>query len=68
MLVEKSLVLLVSCTEILQKLVSLLHDLLHSNILTLVPTTQTYLYNIKLTGDCKCAKMMLIFKAFLFYI
>ena len=40
MLVEKSLVLLIPCTEILQKLVSQFHDLLHADILTLLQITQ----------------------------
>lgn len=33
---EESLVLLVSCTEVLQEFMSQFHDLLHTNILTLV--------------------------------
>lgn len=34
--VEKNLILLISCTEILQELMSQFHDLLHSNILALM--------------------------------
>lgn len=34
-LVEKSLILLISCTEVLQELMSQFHDLLHSDIFTL---------------------------------
>lgn len=34
-LVEKSLILLISCTEILQELMSQFHNLLHSDIFTL---------------------------------
>lgn len=39
-LVEKSLILLISCTEVLQELMSQFHDLLHSNILTLINKAQ----------------------------
>lgn len=39
-LVEKSLILLISCTEILQELMSQFHDLLHSDILALMHKTQ----------------------------
>ena len=39
-LVEKSLIRLVSCTEILQKLMSKFHDFLHSDILALLQITQ----------------------------
>lgn len=39
-LVEKSLILLISCTEILQELMSQFHDLLHSNILALTNKSQ----------------------------
>lgn len=39
-LVEKSLILLISCTEILQELMSQFHNLLHSDIFTLKRKTQ----------------------------
>lgn len=42
MLVEKSLVLLISCTEILQELVGQFHDFLHPYILTLVQIIQSF--------------------------
>ncbi len=41
MLVEKSLILLIPSTEILQELVSQFHDLLHSDILALMQITQS---------------------------
>lgn len=39
-LVEKSLILLISCTEVLQELMSQFHNLLHSDIFTLKCKTQ----------------------------
>ena len=43
-LVEKSLVLLIPCTEVLQKLMSCFHDLLHSDVLALTQITQSELF------------------------
>lgn len=49
MLVEKGLIRLIPCTEILQELVSQFHDLLHLDILTLMQITQqsmaSFLFN-----------------------
>lgn len=40
---EKSLILLISCTEVLQELMSQFHDLLHSDIFTLKQETEEQL-------------------------
>lgn len=57
MLVEKSLILLVACTEILQELVSQFHDILHSDIFTLLDIfVITQSDHITLMGKCQCVK------------
>ena len=47
MLMEESLILLIPGTEILEELVSQFHDLLHSDILTLVHITHRLIFYLQ---------------------